>query len=386
MRFLGIDHGDKRTGLALSDTAETLASPHSVIQTQNESYLIECIARLAAREAVDAVVVGLPLNMDGSEGPRAKRVRAFAEKLSAMVSVPIHFHDERLSSFAAESLFVGLEMTRKDKQKRLDAVAAANILQSYLDRHRSPAAPLVSPRIVRAADPEALADRAAAEWIAASQAAVALRGAFYVAISGGKTPRLFFERLARPDIAAQIPWDKTHLFWADERCVPPDSPDSNFSLAVDTFLHAVPIPPVQIYRIRGEVDDCVQAADAYEAVMQNVFDPAEGECPAFDLIVLGLGQDGHIASLLPGDPGLWVADRLTWPVYHETRFNRVTLTVPVLQNARLLLVLAAGAEKADIVHFLFTSPPAAERYPAYVLWPALERVLWLIDEAAAASL
>ena len=386
MRFLGIDHGDKRTGLAVSDSAETLASPHSVVETQNESYLAECIARLAVKEAVDAIVVGLPLNMDGSEGPRVQRVRAFAQKLSALISTPIYFHDERLSSYAAESLFAGLELTRRDKQKRLDAVAASGILQAFLDQRRKQAMSSLTPQVLRTANPDALADRAAAEWVAASQAAVAHRGAFYVAISGGKTPRRFFERLARPGIASQIPWDKTHLFWADERCVPPDSPDSNYAMAVETFLHAVPLPPGHIYRVRGEYDDCVRAADVYEAALRGVFDLADGAFPAFDLIVLGLGRDGHIASLLPHDPGLLVSDRLTWPVHHETRFNRVTLTAPVLQNARQLLVLAAGTDKADIIHSLFTSPPTAERYPAYVLWPSLDRVIWLIDEAAAAML
>jgi len=386
MRFLAIDHGTKRTGLAVSDTAETLASPHSVIQTQNDSVLIESIVQTATKESVEAVVVGLPLNMDGSEGPRAKQVRAFAERLALRIKMPVHFYDERLSSYAAEGLFSGLGLTRKDKQKRLDAVAAADILQSFLDSRKTQAGPAASPQIVRVANAEALADRAAAEFIAAAHEAVMQRGAFYAAVSGGKTPRLFFERLARPDIASQIPWEKTYLFWADERCVPPGSDDSNYALAAATFLAAVPIPAEQIYRVYGEYDDCVRSADVYETAIQDAFDLAEGQIPCFDLIVLGLGRDGHIASLLPHDVGVSATDNLTWPVYQESGFDRVTLTAPVLQHARILLVLAAGDEKAAIVQTIFSSPPDAARYPAHLLWPVMDRVLWLIDEAAAAQL
>jgi len=386
MRFMAIDHGDKRTGIAVSDRDETLASPHSVIETQNESYLAECIARLAGKESVDAIVMGLPLNMDGSEGPRAKRVRVFAKMLSLLVSVPIHFHDERLSSYIAEDLFLGHDLTRKDKKKRLDAVAAASILQSFLDKRKNESVPSGSPLLIQVPDPQAMANRAAAEFTTAAQTAVDERGAFYVAISGGNTPRLFFERLGRPENAALMFWHRTHLFWADERCVPPDSPHSNYALAMKTFLSAVPIPPGQIHRVRGEQEDCVRAADIYEATLQAVFDLDDNAIPSFDLIVLGLGQDGHIASLLPGDVGVSINDHLTWPVQHHTKFNRVTLTAPVLQNARQLLVLIAGADKAEIVKTIFTSPLDIQHYPAHVLWPVLDKVLWLTDEAAAALL
>jgi 6-phosphogluconolactonase len=384
MRFLAIDHGDKRTGIALSDEDETMAGPHSVIETQNESYLIDCIAKLAGRESVDAIVIGLPLNMDGSEGARAKRVRMFAQRLSAVVTLPIHFHDERLSSYTAEELFAGQKLTRKDKKKRLDAVAAASVLQSFLDTHKT--APPVNPHIIVVSDPEAMADRATEEFIKAAHSAVHERGTFYVAVSGGKTPRLFFESLAHKDNASRIPWDKVHLFWVDERCVPPDSPDSNYALAVQTFLSAVPVPDSQIYRVRGELEDIVRAADMYEATLRAVFNVDDHTVPCFDLIVLGLGQDGHIASLLPGDVAVSITDHLTWPVYHDKKFNRVTMTVPVLLNARCRVVLVSGADKAEIVKNLWTSPLNIEKYPAYVLWPVLDKVVWLIDEAAGAQL
>jgi 6-phosphogluconolactonase len=146
------------------------------------------------------------------------------------------------------------------------------------------------------------------------------------------------------------------------------------------------IPPEQVFRIHGEYDDCRRAADEYEAVIRDVFDLGEGVFPCFDLITLGLGQDGHIASLLPGDVSISISDHLTWPVYHETRLNRVTLTAPVLQNARKLLVMVYGTDKAEIVQTLFTSPPDVLRYPAYVLWPVMDNVLWLTDEDAASRI
>jgi 6-phosphogluconolactonase len=386
MRFLGIDYGDKRTGLAVSDADATLANPLTVIETENPIYLAERIAHIMAEHAVDAVVLGLPLNMDGREGPRAQRVRTFAELLSALISKPIEFYDERLSSYAAESLFPAGQLTRGQKKKRRDAVAASVILQSFLDERRQNIKPSACPRLVRFASPRALARRAAEEFIAAAKEAAAQHGRFYAAISGGKTPRLFFEHLAQPEFAEQVPWDKTFIFWADERCVPPNSPHSNYALARETFLKAVPIPPEQIFRVHGEYDDCVKAADVYQTILRNVFGCSEGTVPVFDLIVLGLGQDGHIASLLPNDPALSVTDDLTWPVFTESNFNRVTLTPPVLQNARRLMVLVEGKEKAPILRDLFTGSPDPHRYPAYLLWPVLEKVRWLIDQDAAALL
>lgn len=386
MRFLGVDFGNKRTGLAVSDSDATLANPHSVIETDNELYLAERIAQLVDDLAVDAVVLGLPLNMDDTEGPQAKRVRAFAKTLSKLVSKPIDFFDERLSSYEADSLFPPGQMTHGQKKKRRDAVAAAVILQSFLDQRRSAQRPDARPTIIRLASPKALAEKAAEEFIDAARQAVAERGRFYAALSGGQTPRLFFEQLARPDNIGQVPWDATYLFWADERCVPPDSPHSNYALATETFLKAVPIPSEQVYRIHGEYDDCVTAADVYQTVLRHVFAAEEGTVPCFDVIVLGLGQDGHIASLLPNDPGVSVADDLTWPVFNESHFNRVTLTAPVLQHARRLIVLVQGEQKAEILRDLISGSPDPGRYPAYVLWPVLENVHWLVDDAAAALL
>ena len=134
MRYLAIDHGQKRTGLAISDASETLFSPHSVIETTNEEELLRRILVVLDAEGIDAVVVGLPINMDGTEGIRAKQVRQFAETLQQKTDRSIHLHDERLSSFEADCLAGDLELTRKKKKKRLDAIAAAAILRSFFER------------------------------------------------------------------------------------------------------------------------------------------------------------------------------------------------------------------------------------------------------------
>jgi putative Holliday junction resolvase len=134
VRYLAIDHGQKRTGLAISDASETLVSPHAVIETSNQEELLRRILKVINQEQIDAVVIGLPLNMDDSEGPRAKRVRQFASGLEAQTDCPVILHDERLSSFEADCLSGDLNLTRKKKKKRLDAIAAAAILRSFIEQ------------------------------------------------------------------------------------------------------------------------------------------------------------------------------------------------------------------------------------------------------------
>ncbi len=136
MRYLAIDHGQKRTGLAVSDASETLVSPHSVIETRSSGELIKRVLSVIESEQIEAVVVGMPFNMDDTEGPRAVQVRQFAGALANHVSIPILFQDERLSSFGAEGLITDLELTRKKKKKRLDAIAAAEILKAFLDEKK----------------------------------------------------------------------------------------------------------------------------------------------------------------------------------------------------------------------------------------------------------
>lgn len=137
MRYLAVDHGQKRTGLAISDASETLVSPHSVIETQSDIELLRRILAVIDEEKIDAVIFGLPFNMDDTEGPRAKQVRRFAQMLSDKIDISVLFQDERLSSFEAEGLMAGMELTRKKKKKRLDAIAAAAILRAFLEEKSS---------------------------------------------------------------------------------------------------------------------------------------------------------------------------------------------------------------------------------------------------------
>lgn len=134
MRYLAVDHGQKRTGLAVCDASETLVSPHSVIETSNQQELVRRILTVVKSEKIDTIVIGLPMNMDNTEGARAKQVRQFASELAPQTTCPIIFHDERLSSFEADFLSVDLDLTRKKKKKRLDAIAAASILSSFLEQ------------------------------------------------------------------------------------------------------------------------------------------------------------------------------------------------------------------------------------------------------------
>jgi len=136
MRYLAIDHGEKRTGLAICDASETLVSPHSVIETGSEPQLLSRVLAVIRDERIEGVVLGLPFNMDDTEGPRARKVRHFASLLKQNITCPILFHDERLSSFEAEHLAIDLDLTRKKKKKRLDAIAAAAILNSFLEHKR----------------------------------------------------------------------------------------------------------------------------------------------------------------------------------------------------------------------------------------------------------
>ena len=137
MRYLAIDHGQKRTGLAISDASETLVSPHSVIETASEEELLRRISDVLVAEGIDAIVVGLPINMDGTESDRSRKVRQFVLAMQELTDKPVHLHDERLSSFEAGYLVGDLELTRKKKKKRLDAIAAASILRSFFEHKNS---------------------------------------------------------------------------------------------------------------------------------------------------------------------------------------------------------------------------------------------------------
>jgi len=243
------------------------------------------------------------------------------------------------------------------------------------------------PQILKAADPEALADLALKYFITYANRAIEKRGVFRVAISGGSTPVRFYERLSNASVHSKIQWDKVHIFWVDERCVPPSSEASNFGLATHTFLLDVPIPGENIHRVTGEAENYADAVAEYEQVIRSVFKTSKGQIPAFDLIVLGMGSDGHIGSILPNTYAQFDTEDLVSAVYRMNGdYNRITLTVPVMKEARRILILVSGKNKAKIVGDVFRTEPDPIKYPVHALWPVQDKIRWLIDEPAAAML
>jgi 6-phosphogluconolactonase len=228
------------------------------------------------------------------------------------------------------------------------------------------------------ADLEALSLAAADLVAGAAKEAVDRRGRFSLALSGGHTPRRLYQLLAEK---GELPWDRVHCFWGDERCVGPDDPASNYRMAADALLTKIPIPDVNVHRILGEKAPD-EAAEAYEADLRRFFAGA----PAFDVLLLGVGDDGHTASLFPASEALDERRRWVLPVRAPAGVEpqrRITLTLPVLNAARRVFFLAAGVKKAPIVKAIMAGPRSAGlAYPAARVDTAGE-VLWLLDRHAA---
>jgi len=232
-------------------------------------------------------------------------------------------------------------------------------------------------------DLEALSRAAAELFTTIAKRCVAARGRFTVALSGGATPRRLYTLLGSTPYRENVEWKRAHVFWADERCVPGDHPESNFKLAVDAFLSSVSMPKENIHRIKGE-EGPGRAAQDYEQEMRSFFGPAL--FPVFDLIILGAGEDGHAASLFPGSASLHERTRLALPVYLEPpKLNRVTLTLPVLNHAAEVLFLASGRAKAGVVHAIIKNGNPM-RYPAGLVQPVRGSITWFIDRQAAGLL
>ena len=232
-------------------------------------------------------------------------------------------------------------------------------------------------------DLEALSQAAADFLLSLYKDASASKGRFVVAFSGGSTPRRFFSLLAASPYREQIAWGSMHIFWADERCVPREHPDSNYKLAHEVLLSKVPIPAQNIHEIKGEKNP-EQAAREYEDSLRQFF--GTQSLPVFDLIVLGVGVDGHTASLFPGTTAVHERARIALPVYAEApKPGRVTLTLPVLNNASQVFFLASGREKAVVLHEILEDGNP-KHYPAGLVQPIHGRLMWLIDRGAASHL
>lgn len=238
------------------------------------------------------------------------------------------------------------------------------------------------------ADGEALARKAAGYVTRIAGEAIAARGQFSIGLPGGSTPRALFKRLASPAWASRIDWARVHVFWGDERCVPPDHAESNYRLARETLLDRVPLPPEHSHRIAGELAPA-EAARRYEAELRAFFaggEPATPQ-PRFDLLLLGMGEDGHTASLFPGTAALREMARWTVENYVPRLDSwRVTLTIPAINAAAHALFLVSGAAKAETLRAVLHGPRQPEIYPAQLIRPQAGRLLWLVDRAATTRL
>lgn len=239
-------------------------------------------------------------------------------------------------------------------------------------------------------DADALARSAAEEIVRGAEDAIAARGRFMVALSGGSTPRRLYELLAEEPWRERIRWDRVHVFWSDERHVPPDHPDSNFGIAHDALLSKVPIPKDNLHRIRAEKPDAERAARDYAWTLRSAFDLDEGQVPRFDLVLLGLGADGHTASLFPGSDALRERSALSplvmAPWVSALSTFRVTLTLPVLNHAACVTFLVSGEDKADVLRAVLEGDLQPDRWPAQSVRPEDGRLSWLVDRAAASRL
>jgi len=235
-------------------------------------------------------------------------------------------------------------------------------------------------------DAPALFEAAAQDFVQQTKAAIEARGRFTVALSGGSTPKGLFQFLSGKD-RDLLPWHKMFFFWGDERHVPPGNSDSNYRMAWDTLLSKVPIPEQNILRVPAEIPDAAQVAAQYEETLKQFFGLAAGQLPEFDLIHLGMGPDGHTASLFPQTKGLKEMKRLVIANWVEKfKTFRITLTIPVLNAAREVEFLIAGADKAPALHEVLEGDESPELYPSKAIQPVQGKLVFLLDQSAAANL
>jgi 6-phosphogluconolactonase len=234
--------------------------------------------------------------------------------------------------------------------------------------------------------PQDLFQAAGEEVIGVATAAVAQRGRFTIALSGGSTPKNLFTLIAA-NASTSLPWEKIFFFWGDERHVPPTDAENNYRMAEETLLSKVPVPPANIFRIPTENKDASAVALAYEQTLQKFFALAPGEFPRFDLILLGMGPDGHTASLFPETAALQEKSRLVVANWVEKlNASRITLTLPVLNAARRVAFLVSGADKATVLHEVLEGKAPGEKYPSKLVQPSDGKLIWFVDRAAGSEL
>ncbi|MBV8780559.1 MAG: 6-phosphogluconolactonase [Phycisphaerae bacterium] len=235
------------------------------------------------------------------------------------------------------------------------------------------------PEIKVMPDPQAVAHEAANRVVAAAEAAIELRGVFSIALAGGSTPEAMFKLLATDPYRSAIDWTKVHVYFGDERCVPPDHKDSNYRMARETLLSKVNIPGDNIYRIHGESDP-QEAARQYGELLKEQF----GDEGGIDLILLGMGDDGHTASLFPHTEALHeTKHRCVANYVDEKKTWRITMTYPFINRADAVLICVTGAAKTDRLREVLEGPLDPERLPVQKIAPASGKLTWLLDAAAA---
>lgn len=237
-------------------------------------------------------------------------------------------------------------------------------------------------------DGTAIAKRAAQELVQAAAAAVGENSSFSVALAGGSTPKALYGLLVNDRaLRAQVPWDKIHLFFGDERHVAPDHADSNFRMAMEAMISHSPLKPEQVTRIKGEYPDAEQAALEYETALREYFKLKGGDYPRFDVVLAGMGNEGHTLSLFPGTKALHADGRIAvrnW--IGKLCTDRITLTAPAASNAAQIIFMVTGADKAPALKSVLEGPFEPEQLPAQLLQPQNGRLLWLVDTAAGSML
>ena len=234
--------------------------------------------------------------------------------------------------------------------------------------------------------PQELFEAAAEEVIQQANGAVKDHGRFTIALSGGSTPKSLFNLLAT-NAKTSLPWDKMFFFWGDERHVPPDNAESNYRMANEAMLSKIPVAPGNIFRILAENPDADAAASQYEETLRKFFSVQPGDLPHLDLILLGMGPDGHTASLFPNTAALEEKSRLVVANWVEKlKTSRLTFTLPVLNAARNVAFLVSGMDKAPALHAVLESDAPGSQYPSKLVRPSNGKLIWFLDKAAASEL
>ncbi len=246
----------------------------------------------------------------------------------------------------------------------------------------------LSPDVRILADGAAIAKRAAQLLVEIATKAVSQKGSFDLVLSGGSTPKTLYSLLVS-DLAlhSQLPWDKMHIFFGDERHVGPDDSQSNFHMASEAMISKSPLKPEQVFRMKGEYEESEQAAEEYEQAIRKHFKLSDGQFPRFDLVLLGMGPEGHVASLFPGTKALRENRRIAvhnW--VGKVLMDRITLTAPAINSAANVICMVTGAEKAQALAAVLEHVYEPEQLPAQLIQPTNGSLLWLVDTAAGSLL